>query len=109
MRYNPLASSFFPHYLPAYQSEAIKIAAGLGFWLSDQDDFHSSKLAMATAYFGAKRRQISPSELFSTISQYICKFSIYMVTFNSKQVVFCCNCMTNSLWTSVYVALYGIK
>ena len=31
-----------------------------------------------------------------------------MVTFNSEQVVFCCNCMTNSVWTSVYVALYGI-
>ena len=57
---------------------------------------------------GQKRRQISPSELFSTISQYICKLSIYMVTFNSERVVFCCNCMTNSLWTSTYVALYGI-
>ena len=39
---------------------------------------------------------------------YIYTLSIYMVTFNSEQVVFCCNCMTNSLWTSVYVALYGI-
>ena len=31
-----------------------------------------------------------------------------MVTFNSEQVFFCCNCMTNSLWTYVLVALYGI-
>ena len=31
-----------------------------------------------------------------------------MVTFNSEQVVFCCNCMTNSLWTYVLVAFYGI-
>ena len=55
-----LASSFFPHYLPAYQSEAIKVAAGIGFWLSDWDDFHSSKLAMATAYFGAKKKENQP-------------------------------------------------
>ena len=103
----------FPHYLSAYQSEAIKVAAGLGFWLPARDDFHSSKLANQTLGWpqltlGQKRRQISPSELFSTISQYICKLFMYMVTFNSEQVVFCCNCMTNSLWTSVYVALYGI-
>ena len=35
----------FPHYLSAYQSEAIKVAAGLGFRLLAWDDFHSSKLA----------------------------------------------------------------
>ena len=63
---------------------------------------------MATAYFEAKKKANSPSELFSTISQYICKLSISMVTFNSERVVFCYDCMTNSLWTSVYVAFYGI-
>ena len=35
----------FLHYLPAYQSEAIKVAACLGLWLPAWDDFHSSKLA----------------------------------------------------------------
>ena len=103
----------FPHYLSAYQSEAIKVAAVLGFWLPARDDFHSSKLANQTLGWpqltlGQKRRQINPYELFSTISKYICKLFMYMVTFNSEQVVFYCNCMTNSLWTSVYVALYGI-
>ena len=38
----------FPHYLSAYQSEAIKVAAVLGFWLPARDDFHSSKLANQT-------------------------------------------------------------
>ena len=38
----------FPHYLPAYQNEGIKGAAGLGFWLPARDDFHSSKLANQT-------------------------------------------------------------
>ena len=103
----------FPHYRSAYQSETIKVAAGLGFWLPARDDFHSSKLANQTLGWPQltlrqKRRQISPYELFSTISQYVCKLFMYMVTFNSEQVVFCCNCMINILWTSVYVALYGI-
>ena len=31
-----------------------------------------------------------------------------MVTFNSEKVAFCCNCMTNSLWTYALVAIYGI-
>ena len=103
----------FPHYLSAYQSETIKVAVGLGFWLPARDDFHSSKLANQTLGWSQltlrqKGRQISPSELFRTISQYKCKLSMYMVTFKFEQVVFCCNCMTNSLWTSIYVALYGI-
>ena len=61
----------FPHYLPGYQSEAIKVVAG------DFQPGMISKLAnqtlyrMATAYFEAKRRQISPYELVSIISQYI--------------------------------------
>ena len=38
----------FPHYLPAYQSEAIEVAAGLGLWLPARGDFHSSKLANQT-------------------------------------------------------------
>ena len=38
----------FPHYLSAYHSEAIKVAAGLGFWPLAWDDFHSSKLANQT-------------------------------------------------------------
>ena len=38
----------FPHYLPAYQSEAMKVAAGVGFWLPARDDFHSSKLTNQT-------------------------------------------------------------
>ena len=98
----------FLHYLPAYQSEAIKVAAGLSFWLPAQDDFHSSKLANQTLGWPQltlrqKRRQISSYELFSTqyiFTQYIiyciCKLSMYMVTFNSEQVVFCCNCMTKA-------------
>ena len=66
----------FLHYLPAYQSEAIKIAAGLGLWLPAREDFHSSKLANYTLGWPQltlrqKRRQISPYELFSNISQYI--------------------------------------
>ena len=108
----------FPHYLPAYQSEAIKVAAGLGFCLPARDDFYSSKLTnqilgWPQLTLRQKRRQISPYELFSTFSRYIfiayANFPcIYMVTFNSEQVVLCCNCMTNSLWASIYVALYGI-
>ena len=66
----------FPHYLSAYQSEAIKVAADLGFWLPAWDYFHTSKLANQTLGWPQltlrqKRRQISPYELFSTISQYI--------------------------------------
>ena len=58
----------FPHYLSAYQNEAIKVAAILGFWLPARDDFHSSKLANQTLGWpqltlGQKRRQISPCEL----------------------------------------------
>ena len=66
----------FPHYLPAYHNEVIKVAAGLGFWLPARDDFHSSKLTNQTLGWpqltlSQKRRQISPFELLSTISQYI--------------------------------------
>ena len=70
----------FPHYLSAYQSEAIKVAAVLGFWLPARDDFHSSKLANQTPGWpqltlGQKRRQINPYELFSTISNTYANFS----------------------------------
>ena len=95
----------FPHYLPGYQSEAIKVVAG------DFKPGMISKLAnqtlyrMATAYFEAKNKANSPYELHIYC---ICKLSMYMVTFNSEKVVFCCNCMTNSLWTYALVAIYGI-
>ena len=101
----------FPHYLPGYQSEAIKVVAG-----SFQPGM-VSKLAnqtlyrMTTAYFEAKMKAnqpLSTIQYYLTIHIYcICKLSMYMVTFNSQQVVFC-NCMTNSLWTYALVAIYGI-
>ena len=86
----------FPHYLPAYQSEAIKVVAG-GFQprMISKPDFR-----MATAYFEAKKKANHPLwtiQYYLTIHIYcICKLSLYMVTFNSDKVVFCCNCMTNS-------------
>ena len=101
----------FPHYLPAYQSEAIKVVAS-GFQPGMISKLANQTLGWPQLTLRQKRRQISPYELFSTISQYIfialCKLSMYMVTFNSEQVVFCCNYMTNSLWTYTLVAIYGI-
>ena len=103
----------FPHYLSAYQSEAIKVVAG-GFQPRMISKLANQTLGWPQLTLRQKRRQISPYELFNTISQYICiycicKLSMYMVTFKSEQVVFCCNCMTNnSLWTYVLVAFYGI-
>ena len=96
----------FPHYLPGYQSEAIKVVAG-GF----QPEM-ISKLAnqtlyrMATAYFEAKRRQTAPMN-YSVLSHNT--YLLHMQTFpNSEKVVFCCNYMTNSLWSYALVAIYGI-
>ena len=61
----------FPHYLPGYQSEAIKVVAG-GFQPGMISTLANQTLyRMATAYFEAKMKANSPYELFSTISQYI--------------------------------------
>ena len=59
------------HYLPGYQSEAIKVVAG-GFQPGMISKLANQTLyRMATAYFEAKMKANSPYELFSTISQYI--------------------------------------
>ena len=88
----------FPHYLPAYQNEPIKVAASLGFWLPARDDFHSIKLANQTLGW-QKRRQISPYELFSTISQYICiAYANFPCTWSHL----------TGFSVSISVALYGI-
>ena len=63
----------FPHYLSAYQSEAIKVAAVLGFWLPARDDFHSSKLANQTLGWpqltlGKKEGKSAPMN-YSVLSQ----------------------------------------
>ena len=60
----------FPHYLPAYQSEAIKVVAG-GFQPRMISKLANQTLGWPQLTLRQKRRQVSPSELFSTISQYI--------------------------------------
>ena len=60
----------FPHYLPAYQSEAIKIVAG-GFQPRMISKPTNQTLGWPQLTLRQKRRQMSPYELFSTISQYI--------------------------------------
>ena len=83
---------FFPHYLPAYQSEAIKVAAGLGFWLPARDDFHSSKLANQTLgwpQLTLRQKEGKSAPLnYSVLSHNTYANFPCMVTFNSEQVVF---------------------
>ena len=89
----------FPHYLPAYQSEAIKVVAG-GFQPRMIPKLANQTLGWPQLTLRQKRRQINPYELFSTISQSILLHTQtfhYMVTFNSEQVVFFCNYMTKTL------------
>ena len=60
----------FPHYLLAYQSEAIKVVAG-GFQPRMISKLANQTLGWPQPTLRQKRRQISPYELFNTISQYI--------------------------------------
>ena len=60
----------FPYYLPAYQSEAIKVVAG-GFQPRMISKLAHQTLGWPQLTLRQKRRQISPYELFNTISQYI--------------------------------------
>ena len=60
----------FPHYLPAYQSEVIKVVAS-GFQPGMISKLTNQTLGWPQLTLRQKRRQISPYELFSTISQYI--------------------------------------